>query len=52
MMSPSPAQYVIRTMLWFAAVFRPCHCGAVLDIRRERGRLECGRCAAPIRGRA
>jgi hypothetical protein len=47
---PSPAQYVIRTMLWFASLFRPCLCGAVLDVRIEGRRIECGRCGSRVVG--
>jgi hypothetical protein len=48
----SPTMRVLRVMLAFASVFVPCACGATLDLRREGPRVECGRCAKPIRGRA
>jgi hypothetical protein len=42
----------LRTLLWFASLFTPCPCGAMLDVRREGRRVECGKCGKAIRGRA
>jgi len=41
----SPAVMVALTAVWFAQTFaRACSCPDPLDVRLERGRLECGKC--------
>jgi hypothetical protein len=47
-MSESPSSFQKAARLWFARAFaRTCSCEG-LDVRIERGRVECGKCGSLI----